>query len=127
MKIGALFLFRYIVLLIFSEAESSFLFMASIRFKKDKYRRARGGYSRLLQISCEKCGNVVALYQKDGPGPLKRMYLDRIMEPSNITDKNFVCGKCEHLLGVRYIYEKEKRPAFRLFEGAITKKIVKAS
>ena len=100
--------------------------MANIKFKKDKYRRARGGYSRLLQVSCEKCGNVVALYQKDGPGPLKRMYLDRIVKPGYIAGKNLVCSKCKHLLGVHYIYEKEKRPALRLFEGAVMKKIVKA-
>ena len=100
--------------------------MENIKLKKDKYRRARDGYSRLLKISCERCGNIVALYQKDGPGPLKRMYLDRIIEPSNVVEKSFTCGKCKHLLGVRYIYEKEKRPAFRLFEGAVTKKIMKA-
>ena len=99
----------------------------NIKFKKDKYRRARGGYSRLLQVSCERCGNIVALYQKDGPGPLKRMYLDRIIEPSNVIGKSFTCGKCKQLLGVRYIYEKEKRPAFRLFEGAVLKKIVKTA
>lgn len=54
------------------------------------------------------------------------MYLDRIVESGNVAGKSLVCGKCKHLLGVRYIYEKEKRPAFRLFEGAVTKKIVKA-
>lgn len=99
--------------------------MKNIEFKKDKYRRARGGYARLLKVRCERCGNVAALYQKDGPGQLKRMYLDRIIELSNIAGKNLVCSKCKHLLGVRYIYEKEKRPAFRLFEGAVTKKIIK--
>jgi len=98
--------------------------MVTIKLKRDKYRKARGGYSRLLQVSCERCGNVVALYQKDGPGPLKRMYLDRIIEPDNVTGKNLVCSKCKHLLGVRYVYEKEKRPAFRLFEGAVTKKVI---
>lgn len=28
-------------------------------FKKDKYKKARGGYSRLLEISCQKCGNII--------------------------------------------------------------------
>lgn len=100
--------------------------MGSIKLKKDRYRRARGGYSRLLEISCEHCNNVVALYQKDGPGPLKRMYIDRIIKSGNINGKSLVCGKCKHLLGVHYIYEKERRLAFRLFEGAVVKKIVKA-
>lgn len=95
-----------------------------------------GGYSRLLQVSCERCGNVVALYQKDGPGPLKRMYLDRIMEPQKlvVTTSTLIgkvppltCSKCKHVLGVPYIYQKEKRSAFRLFEGSVTKKIIKTA
>ena len=101
--------------------------MENIKLKKDRYRRARGGYSRLLKISCERCGNVVALYQKDGPGPLKRMYVDRIVESYAKAGVNLVCHKCGHVLGIRYIYEKEKRFAFRLFEGSVTKKIIRAS
>jgi hypothetical protein len=72
--------------------------MKLLQLKHDKYRKARGGYSRLLEIHCEHCSHVIALYQKDGPGSLKR------------------------LLGIPYIYEKEKRPAFRLFQGSVTKK-----
>jgi len=34
-------------------------------------------------------------------------------------------AKCKRLLGIKYIYEKEKRPAYRLFVGAVVKKIVK--
>jgi hypothetical protein len=48
------------------------------KFINDKYKKVRGGYSRLLDITCEKCGNHVCYYQKDGPGILKRMYFDRI-------------------------------------------------
>ena len=48
------------------------------QFVNDKYKKVRGGYSRLLEISCEKCGSVLCHYQKDGPGILKRMYFDRI-------------------------------------------------
>ena len=33
---------------------------------------------RLLDISCAKCDTHLFYYQKDGPGMLKRMYLDRI-------------------------------------------------
>ena len=108
--------------------------MQKIEFKKDKYKKARAGYSRLLEIKCEKCGNLVALYQKDGQGALKRMYLDRIFSPEkltklqNVTIKkipNLICSKCKQIIGIPYIYQKEKRPAFRLFEGSVTKKIVK--
>ena len=108
--------------------------MQEVKFKQDKYKKTRGGYSRLLEVKCEKCGNIIALYQKDGPGPLKRMYIDRIFSPERLTNlqnvtikkiPNLVCAKCKQLIGVPYIYEKEKRPAFRLFEGSITKKIKK--
>jgi ribosomal protein S27E len=101
--------------------------MGKFKFKQDKYRRARGGYSRLLRISCEKCGAFVATYQKDGPGSLKRMYLDRIISPARSNSKNLTCSDCKNILGVAYIYPKEKRPAYRLFEGAVTKKLIKAN
>ncbi|KKS56835.1 MAG: hypothetical protein UV23_C0035G0007, partial [Candidatus Nomurabacteria bacterium GW2011_GWF1_42_40] len=53
--------------------------MKVFTLKRDKFRKARGGYARILEIRCEKCGHFLALYQKDGPGPLKRMYVDRIL------------------------------------------------
>lgn len=39
---------------------------------------------------------------------------------------NLACAKCKKVLGIPYTYEKEKRTAFRLFVGAISKKIVSA-
>ena len=102
--------------------------------KNDKYKKNRGGYSRLLEISCGVCGEFLGFYQKDGPGILKRMYLDRIYKSkdySDLGDKSFkllpqlICKKCGRLLGVPIIYEKENRFAFRLFQGAVVKKIVK--
>jgi len=95
--------------------------------KNDKYRRVRGGHSRLLNISCEKCGEHICFYQKDGPGALRRMYVDRIVEPIvSISRKDLSCPE-GHLLGVKVMYEKEKRPAFRLFVDSVTKKISKIS
>jgi len=108
--------------------------LKKIELKKDKYKKARGGYSRLLEIKCEKCRNSVALYQKDGPGALKRMYLDRIFYPEKLANlqniaikkiPHLTCSKCKQVIGIPYIYQKEKRPAFRLFEGSATKKIEK--
>ena len=95
-------------------------------FKNDRYKKTRGGYSRLLQISCRKCDSLICLYQKDGPGNLRRMYLDRILNSKVpiATPKNFTCPK-GHILGVKIIYEKEKRPAFRLFVDSIIKKITR--
>lgn len=97
-----------------------------IKFKNDKYKKARGGYSRLLSISCEHCDLHLFNYQKDGPGMLKRMYIDRISESGDMDlNTNLVCPSCKKLLAVPTIYEKENRPALRLFVGAVTKKIVK--
>jgi len=97
-------------------------------FKSDRFRKNRGGSSRWLLLHCEKCKSPVAAYQKDGPGILKRLYLDRISSPIELTDnknKNLACKKCKTLLGVQYVYEKEGRLAYRLFAGAVGKKIVK--
>ena len=97
-----------------------------VDFKRDKYKKVRGGYSRFLQISCQECGSLVCVYQKDGPGNLRRMYLDRINNPTvSITKKDLSCPK-NHFLGVKIIYQKEKRPAFRLFVDSVTKKIIKS-
>lgn len=98
----------------------------TMKLKNDKYKKARGGYSRLLDITCQKCGSSVCRYQKDGAGNLRRMYVDRINDPKvSIARKDLTCSK-GHLLGVKIIYEKEKRPAFRLFVDSVVKKIIKA-
>ena len=106
------------------------------QFKNDKYKKVRGGYSRLLSISCEGCGNHICDYQKDGPGILRRMYLDRISNSKkytgtqNLPEKkipNFECLPCKRILGVCVNYEKENRLAYRIFVGAITKKIIKST
>ena len=109
--------------------------MASIKFKSDNYKKNRGGYSRLLDIQCGKCSEHLFFYQKDGPGILKRMYLDRIyestkysgLENSPLKDvPQLTCTNCKSLIGVPYIYEKENRLAFRLFVGGVVKKIIKS-
>lgn len=93
--------------------------------KKDAYRKNRGGYSRFLNIFCHSCKTHLLLYQKDGPGELKRMYLDRIMAPKILPSKNdeFICPSCKKIIGTFYTYEKEKRRAIRLYQGSIFKKI----
>jgi len=94
--------------------------------KNDKYSQARGGWSRKLEITCEKCNSHVCYYQKDGPGPLKRMYLDRIMGLKPNTSK-LECSNCGNELGLKITYAKENRPAYRLFQNSVNKKIVKQS
>lgn len=65
------------------------------------------------------------MYQKDGPGILKRLYCDRIFPAEALPKKNFICNKCKSTLGVKIVYQKENRPAYRLFIGAVNKKIIK--
>lgn len=105
------------------------------KFKKDKYRKARGGYSRFLNIYCSSCGSFLIIYQKDGPGPLKRAYLDRIFAPKELENlqniksikdvKPLTCDNCHALIGKPYIYDKENRKAYLLDQTAFTKKIGK--
>jgi hypothetical protein len=96
-------------------------------FKNDKYKRIRGGYSRLLSISCQKCGENICNYQKDGPGNLRRMYHDRIIDTNVIISRKDLSCSNNHLLGVKIIYKKENRPAFRLFVESVVKKIIKSN
>lgn len=110
--------------------------MAKSLFKSDKYKRARGGYSRLLDISCAECGTHLFYYQKDGPGMLKRAYLDRVYgskKYSGLQNESLksvpqlVCPHCKQHVGVPFNYAKENRLAYRLFVGSINKKISNSS
>jgi DNA-directed RNA polymerase subunit RPC12/RpoP len=105
------------------------------KLKSDKYRKARDGCSRLLDVHCEHCGAKILAYQKDGPGSLKRLYLDRIFTPENLASlqklaidqvPNLSCPECKTVLALPYIYKKEQRKAFRLLAGLVTKKIAKS-
>lgn len=89
--------------------------------KSDKYKKARGGPSRLLMLACQACGAGVCAYQKDGTGSLKRLYLDRIGELATTAGKDLRCPACDALLGTKMVYEKEQRLAYRLVPGAIKK------
>jgi ribosomal protein S27E len=104
-----------------------------MKLKQDKYRKARGGHSRLLDVCCSKCSEHLFYYQKDGPGILKRTYLDRICKAKEFENFQYlsfdkltqlICPKCGEHIGTPIIYKKENRLAFRLFEGAVSKKIV---
>ena len=90
--------------------------------KNDKYSQARGGWSRILAISCDHCEGHICFYQKDGPGPLKRMYVDRMIGIQPEGDE-LTCLACGRTLGMKIIYKKEDRPAYRLFQNAVKKRI----
>jgi hypothetical protein len=102
--------------------------------KRDKYKSSRGGGSKMLDLHCRKCNEVFAVYQKDGPGNLRRMYMDRVLFPEKlvglqkkaIKDVGVIkCEKCGFVVGVPYVYKKENRKAFRVFQDAIMKKVRK--
>lgn len=101
------------------------------KFLSDKFRQNRGGWSRLLKISCKVCNNFLFYYQKDGPGPLKRSYIDRIIKnksPLKWKNEFVFCPKCNSCLGFNEPYAKENnRPAIRFASEAITYKITPAS
>lgn len=95
------------------------------KLKNDQYRKNRGGYSRFLNIFCDSCQSHLALYQKDGSGELKRIYLDRILAPiiKHTKSDDFTCSKCKKIIGTFYNYKKETRPAIRLYQGSVYKKV----
>lgn len=90
-----------------------------LKFKSDRFRKSRGGHTRWLLLACAKCKETLFVYQKDGPGILKRLYLDRIAGQGKTN-----CGKCKTVIGIRTMYKKENRPVIRLFAGAIEKRII---
>lgn len=106
-----------------------------LKKKKDKYSKARGGTSQFLNIHCGVCGHFLIVYQKDGPGVLQRLYVDRIsvspyMEPRTEKFKKIsempqlVCPNkdCMQPIGAPMLYSKngERRFAYRII-GAIKK------
>lgn len=101
------------------------------KFKKDKFRKARGTYSRLLKIFCRFCSKEICIYQKDGSGKLRRLYFDRIFSPKKLANLELKplsqisvlkCPHCKEDLGTPYVYQKENRKAFKLYQDAIIKK-----
>lgn len=98
--------------------------------KKDRYTRARGA-AVFWDLSCTNCGHHLVLYQKDGPGSLLRLYLDRIFAPAPFSEwqhfdllrdiPNLVCPACGTMIGVPMVYRPENRLAIRLKPGTFSK------
>ena len=74
------------------------------------------------------------IYQKDGPGPLLRCYVDRILYPKNYLPKNIkyvrhipklTCNDCSALIGMpmRYRRHGENRLALNMIKGSFKKRI----
>ena len=104
------------------------------KFKKDKYKHSRGTHSRVLKLYCRVCGEKILIYQKDGQVNLRRLYFDRIFSPKKLTNleskplnavPKLKCLKCKEDIGTPYIYKKENRKAFKLYQDTLIKKIIK--
>ena len=102
--------------------------------KNDRYRKVRGGSAKFLDISCAACNTWILLYQKDGPGRVLRLYLNRIFAPpvlAQLQDRadigetknmtNLVCSSCGVVLGSPMKYD-DGRLAYNLRHGLIAKK-----
>ncbi len=99
------------------------------KFKNDSFMRSRGAPAMLV-ITCAQCNSYLMSYQKDGPGPLLRCYLDRIHHPEILAERQnqefdkktapkLECPSCHIVVGSPIIYEKETRPAYHLRPGFI--------
>ena len=98
--------------------------MPKYSLKNDAFRAARGGYARLLNIHCRKCERFLFVYQKDGSGNIRRLYRDRILGMEK-TLPVLNCTNCKELLETFITYHKESRPAYRLYQDAVIKKVRK--
>lgn len=96
------------------------------KFVSDQFRASRGGWSRIQSLSCNECGQFLFNYQKDGPGPLKRSYLDRIKGAPNFDERRYLrCENCGLTLGFRDVYVKENnRPVIRWAAEAVSSKVI---
>lgn len=94
--------------------------------KRDRYSKRRGA-PKFLDLSCLACDEPVAVYQKDGPGKLLRLYADRIVWPpeliashgqvdaSNIKAAgNIACQACETVVAMPTVYQAEHRAAYNV-------------
>lgn len=112
--------------------------LPQFKFKRDAYMKRRGAPAMLI-VSCAACGQYIMSYQKDGPGPLLRCYLDRIHHPEYLEKRQYVefekklaekleCKECKAVIGTPFIYEKEERPAYHMRPGFFAiKKVRKKS
>lgn len=92
-------------------------------FVMDVYTERRGAPA-MLELYCAECRHPLMTYQKDGPGPLKRCYLDRIHGPAELRNKacqidRLQCEHCHAFIGKQGIYEKEQRLAFILVPESV--------
>ena len=103
-------------------------------FIRDEYLEKRGGMPHFLNIYCDHCGKHILLYQKDNPGKLKRLYLDRIVAPELLTELDSLpledipqlrCLECSRLIAIAEDYDSEPRKVYLLLSFATINKVAK--
>lgn len=118
--------------------------MDILKIKKDKFLKQRGGTTKIIDIFCRKCGKLLLVYQKDGPGWLKRLYLNRILKPEeysklqlsprikNASDLNKLVCKCGNIIGIpaQHVFRSDGitpdgRLDFELMRGKFIRKMHK--
>lgn len=93
-------------------------------FTSDKYTKGRGKFKKRIEIRCANCSDYLFSYQKEGSGVLEKIFFDLILDNQSVkNNKKLVCTKCDKVLGIRFIFGKEKRDAFKLYPGAVYWKI----
>ena len=88
--------------------------LLNAKIKRDKYFRKRGSYARIIKVKCAKCGKILFSYQKDGPGWLKRCYLNRIISEKKFEPSKML--KCHGIIGIPKKH-KDGRDSFQLVRG----------
>lgn len=100
------------------------------KFERDTSYRRRGGSAQWLLLLCGVCKEEITLYQKDGPGKLLRLYLDRVANTDgerpykNLPYKEIgalTCNACSSVIGVPMLYAKDEKPrtAIRLINAGV--------
>jgi hypothetical protein len=99
-----------------------------MKIKRDMYFRKREKTAKIINVSCAKCNSLIFTYQKDGPGWLKRCYLNRIISPEKYSKLqsdpkiksqkdlgNLTC-ECGEVIGSPMVH-KDGRIAFHLIRS----------
>jgi len=101
----------------------------AMHFRNDRYRKERGGQTRMIEISCASCDELLMVYQKDGypKQHLFRTYLNRIFWPEELEQLQYQaqstgdmpsldCPTCHTKVGTPMEY-KDGRLAYGLLQG----------
>lgn len=92
-------------------------------YQNPNCRKIRG--SHILVITCARCGQYIARYQKVGESNLVKMYNDRIIDGSiNFAKYNgaLFCPGCGARIATRYMTKFDHKEAYRLTPSAFHKK-----